>query len=221
MSLAFRTRTGPDRTPVLFVADARRDRSASERRRIAGRGLGTLGGVRAGRALLVAWPGDRDRSNPQNRRTAALTPHTLATIARRLARSGEYLAVLDVRAGRLALDEVWQWDVTGRPLRDTWRYRVTQSGPSFTETRQLPADEVCHVRYAWDAAQPWRGASPATFASNGAGLVGGIDTTLAGEANSPSGFVMPAADLGRAIPTTTTWTRSPRCARSWPRSRAG
>ena len=133
---------------------------------------------------------------PQNRRTAALTPHTLATIARRLARSGEYLAVLDVRGGRLALDEVWQWDVTGRPLRDSWRYRVTQSGPSFTETRQLPADEVCHVRYAWDAAQPWRGASPATFASNGAGLVGGIDTTLAGEANSPSGFVMPAADLG-------------------------
>ena len=133
---------------------------------------------------------------PQNRRTAALTPHTLATIARRLARSGEYLAVLGVRAGRLALDEVWQWDVTGRPLRDTWRYRVTQSGPSFTETRQLPADEVCHVRYAWDAAQPWRGASPAAFASNGAGLAGGIDATLSGESNGPSGYVIAGSDLG-------------------------
>ena len=133
---------------------------------------------------------------PATRRTAALTPHTLATIARRLARSGEYLAVLDVRAGRLALDEVWQWDVTGRPLRDTWRYRVTQSGPSFTETRQLPADEVCHVRYAWDVAQPWRGASPAAFAANGAGIAGGIDATLSGEANSSFGYVIPAADLG-------------------------
>ena len=133
---------------------------------------------------------------PQNRRTAALTPHTLATIARRLARSGEYLAVLGVRAGRLALDEVWQWDVTGRPLRDTWRYRVTQSGPSFTETRQLPADEVCHVRYAWHAAQPWRGASPAAFASNGAGLAGGIDATLSGEANGSSGYVIAGSDLG-------------------------
>ena len=133
---------------------------------------------------------------PQNRRTAALTPHTLATIARRLARSGEYLAVLDVRDGRLALDEVWQWFVTGRPRRDTWRYRATQSGPSFTETRQLSIDEVVHVRYAWFPEQPWRGASPAAFAVNGAGLVGGIDTTLAGEANSPSGYVIAGSDLG-------------------------
>ena len=133
---------------------------------------------------------------PRNRHTAALTPLTVATITRRLARTGEYLAVLDVRDGRLALDEAWEWFVTGRPRRDTWRYRVTQSGPSFTETRTLPADEVCHVRYAWYPEQPWRGASPAAFAVNGAGLAGGIDTTLAGEANSASGYVMPAADLG-------------------------
>ena len=134
--------------------------------------------------------------NPRPRRTAALTPHTLATIARRLARSGEYLAVLDVRDGRLALDEVWQWFVTGRPRRESWTYRATQSGPSFTETRTLPVDEVCHVRYAWFPEQPWRGASPAAFAANGAGLIGGIDTTLAGEANSPSGHVIVGADLG-------------------------
>ena len=133
---------------------------------------------------------------PRNRRTAALTPMWAAIVGRRLATGGEYLAVLDVRDGRLALDEAWEWFVTGRPRRETWIYRVTQSGPSLTETRQLPADEVCHVRYAWSPDQPWRGASPATFASNGAGLVGGIDTTLAGEANSASGYVMPAADLG-------------------------
>ena len=133
---------------------------------------------------------------PQNRRTAALTPHTLATIARRLARSGQYLAVLDVRDGRLALDEAWQWFIEGGPRRETWRYRVTESGPSNTETRNLPADEVCHVRYAWDAAQPWRGASPAAFAANGAGIAGGIDATLSGEANSSFGYVIPAADLG-------------------------
>ena len=133
---------------------------------------------------------------PRTRRTAALTPLTVATIARRLARGGEYCAVLDVRGGRLALDEAWEWNVQGRPRRDSWIYRVTQSGPSFTETRTLPADEVCHVRYAWFPEQPWRGASPAAFAANGAGLAGGIDTTLAGEANSPSGYVLPVADLG-------------------------
>ena len=47
---------------------------------------------------------------PRNRRTAALTPLTCTTIARRLARTGEYLAVLDVRDGRLALDEAWDRD---------------------------------------------------------------------------------------------------------------
>ena len=133
---------------------------------------------------------------PQTRRTAALTPLVLATIARRLARGGEYLALLDVRDGRLQLDEVWQWFVTGRPRRAEWMYRCTQSGPSRTETRTLPADDVLHVRYAWSPAQPWRGLSPAAFASTGAGLVGGIDVTLSGEANSPSGYVLPAADLG-------------------------
>ena len=133
---------------------------------------------------------------PQNRRTAALTPLVLSTIARRLARAGEFLAVLDVRDGRLALDEAWQWFIEGGPRRETWRYRVTESGPSNTETRNLPADEVCHVRYAWDAAQPWRGASPAAFAANGAGLAGGIDATLSGEANSAFGYVISAADLG-------------------------
>ena len=55
---------------------------------------------------------------------------------------------------------------------------------------------MVHVRYAWFPEQPWRGASPAAFAVNGAGLVGGLDATLAGEANGPSGYVMPAADLG-------------------------
>ena len=133
---------------------------------------------------------------PQTKRSAALTPLTCATIVRRLARNGEYCAVLDVRDGRLQLDECWEWFVTGRPRRSEWTYRCTQSGPSFTETRTLPAEEVLHVRYAWAPEQPWRGASPAAFAANGAGLVGGIDTTLAGEANSPSGYVMPAADLG-------------------------
>ena len=133
---------------------------------------------------------------PQTRRTAALTPLTCATIARRLARNGEYLAVLDVRDGRLALDEAWEWFVTGRPRRDSWIFRVTQSGPSFTETRTLPADEVCLVRYAWFPEQPWRGASPAAFASNGAALSGGIDATLAGESLGPSGYCMPVSDLG-------------------------
>ena len=187
---------GPDPTErrIVFGADSRRDRSGRARRRFPGRGLGALGGVRD-RVPVLGAPGDRHgrtaqpthgRADPADRGDDHQAPGA----------HREYLAVLDVRDGRLALDEAWEWFVTGRPRRDTWRYRVTQSGPSFTETRTLPADEVCHVRYAWYPEQPWRGASPAAFAVNGAGLAGGIDTTLAGEANSASGYVMPAADLG-------------------------
>ena len=103
---------------------------------------------------------------PQNRRTAALTPLTLSQIGRRLARDGEAVYRLHVSGGRLALREVWQWDVFGGPDPDDWAYRLTEPGPSRTRSRMAPAAEVLHARYAWqpatsvDRAGPWRGGRP-------------------------------------------------------------
>ena len=119
--------------------------AASARRRLPGRGLGALGGVRAGRALLVARSGDRHRSNrartdararsrpsrarhdrpaPGAQRVNTSRCSTCATGAWRSMRCGSGSSP-DGRGGRL-LDAI----------------AVTQSGPSFTETRTLPADEV-------------------------------------------------------------------------------
>ena len=133
---------------------------------------------------------------PRTRRTAALTPLTVATIARRLARGGEYCAVLDVRGGRLALDEAWEWNVQGRPRRDSWIYRVTQSGPSFTETRTLRPMRSVTSGMRGFLSNPG-GARPRPRSRRTAPAWPGESTRPSrGEANSPSGYVMPAADLG-------------------------
>jgi len=134
--------------------------------------------------------------SPANTRTACLTPLQLATIGRRLALSGQFVARLAVDARGVDLVEAWSWDVTGRRDPSTWRYRLTEAGPSVTESRHVPAAGVMHVRYAWRPSTPWIGLSPAAAAVNGAGIVGGIDRQLSGEAAGPSGYVMPAPDVG-------------------------
>lgn len=133
---------------------------------------------------------------PANRRTAALTPRVLSTVGRRLARDGEALYRLDVAGGRLVLREAWQWDVTGDADPAGWQYRLTEPGPSRTRTRIEPAAGVLHVRYAWLPSTPWAGLSPGAAAAHGAGLAGGIDRQMSGEAAGPSGYVMPAPDRG-------------------------
>lgn len=136
------------------------------------------------------------RVEPDNRRTAALTPLILSQIGRRLARDGESLYRLHVSGGRLLLREVWQWDVTGGPDPDEWSYRLTEVGPSLTRSRIVPAGAVMHVRYAWSPATPWAGLAPGAAAAHGAGIAGGIDRQLAGESGGPSGYVMPTPDSG-------------------------
>ncbi len=135
---------------------------------------------------------------PMNRRTRCLTPRTLSTIARRLAREGEYLAVIDMPGDGLQLREVWQWFVRGGPEPASWMYQATENGPSSTRTRNLPASAVAHVMYSHRLDQPWIGASPASFASGGAALAGGIDWQFGNEANSPHGTLLIDVDQGDA-----------------------
>ncbi|MXY17103.1 MAG: phage portal protein, partial [Acidobacteria bacterium] len=134
---------------------------------------------------------------PRNVATACLTPSTLAAIARRLATSGEFVAEIDVDVARgVQLIEAWSHDVYGPADPAAWEYRLTTAGPTRTTSRRLPAAAVCHVRYAWLAASPWRGMSPAEAASAGAGVAGGLDRQLGNEAGAHSGYVVPVADAG-------------------------
>ena len=122
----------------------------------------------------------------------------MATIARRLARQGEYLALIEMPGDEVLLREVWTWFVRGGPDPATWTYQATQAAPTGTRTRYVPRDLVAHVMYAQRLDQPWCGASPAAFATNGAALVGGIDWQSGNAANSAHGTLLIDVDQGDA-----------------------
>ena len=89
------------------------------------------------------------RVTPQTRRTAALTPAVLSAIARRLVRRGESCHLIDVdRGGHLHLIEASTWSVTGGARRP-WRYQVTITGPSATETQWVSGEQVVHAKYSF------------------------------------------------------------------------
>ena len=70
----------------------------------------------------------------------------------------------------------------------TWRYRVTLGGASNIETYQdVPADDVIHVRIAFDNREPWRGVAPLTQARLAGRLSAEVSAALSDEASSPRG----------------------------------
>ena len=70
----------------------------------------------------------------------------------------------------------------------TWRYRVTLGGASNIETYQdVPADDVIHVRYAFDNREPWRGVAPLTQARLAGRLSAEVSAALGDEASGPRG----------------------------------
>ena len=132
---------------------------------------------------------------------AVVTPDVLATIGRRLARDGESVHVLRFRNGRLRLLEAAHVDVTGGGVDpEDWIYWASLHGPSQTERVRLTAAAVAHVRYGWYSHRSWVGIAPGDFAAAGSGLVGGLDTQLANEALSPSGYLLELPDQGGEHP---------------------
>ena len=56
--------------------------------------------------------------------------------------------------------------------------------------------QVLHFRYSTSPARAWHGVGPLTWASQSARLAGGLETRLAGEAQGPSGYVLPVPQDG-------------------------
>ena len=134
--------------------------------------------------------------DPSGARIAGLDPQALASIARDLARRGESLRLIDVQAGRVSLLPIGSYDVQGvTPDRRTWVYRVDLNGPSGSVSQTVEAGRVLHVTYATEPNRPWRGVSPAAYASHTSRFAGGLERMMAGEASGPSGYVLPAPDV--------------------------
>ena len=121
----------------------------------------------------------------------ALNPYILEMAGRALIRRGEIVFMIDTVGGKLRLLPADSWDVDGGPRPDEWRYRVTLSAPSGTETYEaMPAAGVVHLRYASDPARPWRGLGPLGVASLAGKLSTETVNALANESGGPQGRLL-------------------------------
>ena len=81
---------------------------------------------------------------------------------------------------------------------DSWFFRVDLFGPTADSptVQTVSAAQVVHVRYSTSPARPWYGVGPLDWASKSGSLAGGLETRLAGEAQGPSGYVLPIPSDG-------------------------
>ena len=118
-----------------------------------------------------------------------LTPAALMLVGRELIRNGELLLAID--ADLRVLLPATSWDVQGSPDPMTWEYRATMASPSYTTTRTMPAASVIHPRYAIEPARPWAGLGPVQVASLAGKLSASVAASLAEEAGTTTGFLLP------------------------------
>ena len=145
-------------------------------------------------AALYAGAFARAKVEPE---VPAVTPATLALIARDLIRKGASMHLVDFADGMLLLRPSGSWDIRGADHPGSWRVRLDLFGPSGSVTRYVPHSAVVHCRYAIDPARPWLGVGPLQWAGSTAALAGRLETGLADEAGAPSAQLVPVpADGG-------------------------
>ena len=121
----------------------------------------------------------------------SITPDTLELIGRSLMRGGEIVFYIDTSSGEVDLLPAQSHDVMGGPNPMSWRYNVTLSGPSRTQSyTNLSAETVLHFRYAAHRTTPWRGQSPLEVAALSGKLSAETVRALGDEAGGPVGRMM-------------------------------
>ena len=127
---------------------------------------------------------------PQNARTAILTPAVLGNVASSMILRGEYCARIEVNQTGLQLFSATSWDVDGGIDPATWRYVLTHPTPSQGDVKRTAlAAEVLHPRLA-DEAAPWRGISPLAEAGLTSDLAAEVERQLAEESGGSVGRLL-------------------------------
>ena len=122
----------------------------------------------------------------------ALTPAVMSMVGRSLIRSGEILFAIDTAGGRFSLLPCASWDVSGSAYPESWRYRLTVSGPSQILTlHPVPYAGVVHIRYQSDPERPYRGVGPLQSAYLAGRLSASTMEALGDESASPRGNLLP------------------------------
>lgn len=134
----------------------------------------------------------------------ALTPACLSLLGRDVIRGGESLFLIRLTGDRIQLLPAASWDVRGGggggETPESWFYRVDIFGPTAdSPTSEIVSGaQVIHVRYSTSPARPWYGVGSLDWASKSGSLAGGLETRLAGEAQGPSGYILPIPQDGGA-----------------------
>ena len=127
----------------------------------------------------------------------SLTPTCLASMGRALIRRGECVLSIMVRGGTVYLVPAADWDIQGDYDPDSWRYRLTLSGPTTLNTQAaVSAASVVHLRYAVDHERPWRGVGPIQSAAMAGKLSALTVRALADESGSIMGYLLPTPKGG-------------------------
>lgn len=120
-----------------------------------------------------------------------LDPACLGMIGRALLRRGEIVLLIRADMGGVQLLPAETHDVHGGSDPRSWRYRVNVAGPTMIATYQdVAAEDVVHVRYAFDPERPWRGYSPLYVAQLAGRLSANTVAALADESSSPRGTIL-------------------------------
>lgn len=123
----------------------------------------------------------------------ALGPGLLNNVGRDLCLRGHSLLLVDVQDGIVSLQRPTSWDVSGNsPDPSRWRYECQVAGPTQTTDVIRLGSSVAHLRYASNAATPWRGISP--LESDASFALANLETKMRAELNSPTGYLLPVPD---------------------------
>ena len=111
-----------------------------------------------------------------------------------LIRRGECVLAISLSGdGELMLTPASAWDVSGATAEaGSWVYRVEDTGPSGTRTRNLPSESVIHAVYSYDPSRPWQGRGPLNWASLSATLLNRAERALVQDVSAGVGYVLPA-----------------------------
>ena len=121
----------------------------------------------------------------------ALTAPVLALIARNLIRRGEDHHRIYVRGGRLVLEPIGFAYAHGNgPDPLGWTYNATLYGPTDSRHEWVPAASMLHCRYSVDAARPWLGVPPWSWAAATSQAIAALDRMVANEAKAPHGALL-------------------------------
>ena len=118
-----------------------------------------------------------------------LTPAVMYDVGCALMSEGEAVFLIDVVDGRVMLTRAASWDI--RNAGNSWRYKLQISGPTETQTKDVPAEQVFHPRINVDPSQPHKGRSPAEIGGYTSQMAANLERSLSDETGASSGAVLP------------------------------